>query len=703
MRTFLWLTTVALVAAGLAVVAVADYADRHPDAALSKGLARMALAWTDVKASNPATPPCVPVEAPTADETVAPPSFIGFEPEVDDRLLRELRIISELGVVPELIPVDPIEVAADGHSATGFATEKEDEFEPQPRARDDARKQQVDSYLKQYAAHLKAGRYEEARTAAQAALELDPENARADAALFRANNLLHAQRDEQPQNEFTGNLKRIKQVPDDGLERVGVDFDLNIDIKPCPAKGERDCQACVVIEVLSGICQCMGEFARWLVGGDIEVEIAVCPDLPVPPPPPVNDVLMLMTTPRGLPHQCREAKPVLPAPGFIHLNATPPPGYVWLPLNIPLPNGQWSVGGFIPVGPGMDVEALQAKLITPQQRTAWMRPIPPARSAIQTYHQSEPWAVPVQPAVMQAQFVAPPRAAMPCPAACPPQIGSFTAAVPCPPSVMRCPSLRTDRGFAKEVSVDFEEQPLKEVLEQFRTMADINIVCDKPAFDAAGVAMDQPVTLKLDKVPCRVAIKHALNHCGLVCKVEDDVVVVTTRTAMTSSPCPQGDCPAVFTVRTPRPLQSYPVMPVQCPLAACPTSTPAVRLAHVPPVKAVAGCCEAPCIPPCAQGTCPRNCCEKECSDSTICAPRMKFATADGTVIEIQVIMKKASPGGDTGLKQASFETLEKVPAVVHPEDLPVGSHPDDLPHGEQAFDQGIPAVWEVIRSVLPR
>jgi len=78
------------------------------------------------------------------------------------------------------------------------------------------------------------------------------------------------------------------------------------------------------------------------------------------------------------------------------------------------------------------------------------------------------------------------------------------------------------------VSIDFRDKPLSEVLDHLRSLYGINIVPDEPALQAAGISLNQPVTIRLDNRPLRTCLNLILQNARLTWIVRDGVYIVTT-------------------------------------------------------------------------------------------------------------------------------------------------------------------------------
>lgn len=90
---------------------------------------------------------------------------------------------------------------------------------------------------------------------------------------------------------------------------------------------------------------------------------------------------------------------------------------------------------------------------------------------------------------------------------------------------------RIKNVLASKVRLDLEGVPLKKVLRDLRDAYGINVVPDLPALQAAGASLDVPITLHLDEVSLKSALKLILHEADLTFAVKDEVVVITTEEA----------------------------------------------------------------------------------------------------------------------------------------------------------------------------
>jgi RNA polymerase sigma-70 factor (ECF subfamily) len=78
------------------------------------------------------------------------------------------------------------------------------------------------------------------------------------------------------------------------------------------------------------------------------------------------------------------------------------------------------------------------------------------------------------------------------------------------------------------LSVNYKDKTLEEILEELRETSGLNIFVDKPSLEAAGIALGQPVSLRLKGVTLKTALKYVLRNSGLTYVVEDGIVTITS-------------------------------------------------------------------------------------------------------------------------------------------------------------------------------
>ncbi|HMF14091.1 MAG TPA: sigma-70 family RNA polymerase sigma factor, partial [Gemmataceae bacterium] len=84
-----------------------------------------------------------------------------------------------------------------------------------------------------------------------------------------------------------------------------------------------------------------------------------------------------------------------------------------------------------------------------------------------------------------------------------------------------------EKKLQTTLNVKYKDVSLEEILDELRATSGLNIFVDKQTLDAAGIALNHPVTLRLDGVTLKTALKYVLRNSGLTYMVEDGIVVIT--------------------------------------------------------------------------------------------------------------------------------------------------------------------------------
>jgi hypothetical protein len=88
-----------------------------------------------------------------------------------------------------------------------------------------------------------------------------------------------------------------------------------------------------------------------------------------------------------------------------------------------------------------------------------------------------------------------------------------------------------EQRLQRPVNLNFRDAPLSQVLDDLRTAHGLNIVIDRPALDREGIALNRGVTVRLEGVSLRSALKLLLETMQLTYDVRDGALVVTTPAA----------------------------------------------------------------------------------------------------------------------------------------------------------------------------
>ncbi len=79
-----------------------------------------------------------------------------------------------------------------------------------------------------------------------------------------------------------------------------------------------------------------------------------------------------------------------------------------------------------------------------------------------------------------------------------------------------------------EILMEFTDAPLSEVVDYLKTARNIPIMIDKRALDDVGLGSDTPVTISLNGITLRSALKLMLKEMDLTYVIQDEVLKITT-------------------------------------------------------------------------------------------------------------------------------------------------------------------------------
>ena len=89
---------------------------------------------------------------------------------------------------------------------------------------------------------------------------------------------------------------------------------------------------------------------------------------------------------------------------------------------------------------------------------------------------------------------------------------------------------RIYKAFDEKIgNFDFEETPLRDVIQVIRDEHRIPVVIDNKALEAANLTPDMPISAKLTDMSLRSALKNLLGQVDLTYVVKDEVLKITTR------------------------------------------------------------------------------------------------------------------------------------------------------------------------------
>ncbi len=91
------------------------------------------------------------------------------------------------------------------------------------------------------------------------------------------------------------------------------------------------------------------------------------------------------------------------------------------------------------------------------------------------------------------------------------------------------------RGLATEVSINAQDEPFSDVIDNLRDLTELNIVQDRLAMEEVRVRSDTSVTLRVHDMPLHEAMEQLLAPLDLTTIIEEDVLVVTSRARVRSA------------------------------------------------------------------------------------------------------------------------------------------------------------------------
>ncbi|MEO1999164.1 MAG: hypothetical protein ABGZ17_28290, partial [Planctomycetaceae bacterium] len=88
--------------------------------------------------------------------------------------------------------------------------------------------------------------------------------------------------------------------------------------------------------------------------------------------------------------------------------------------------------------------------------------------------------------------------------------------------------LQIEESLNRQISLHFDNSPLKEVMRHVSTVANINVVLDSLGLEEEGVTTNDPVSIDVDGIRLRSALKLMLEPKKLAFTIEDDVLKITS-------------------------------------------------------------------------------------------------------------------------------------------------------------------------------
>src|SRR5262249_17835033 len=78
------------------------------------------------------------------------------------------------------------------------------------------------------------------------------------------------------------------------------------------------------------------------------------------------------------------------------------------------------------------------------------------------------------------------------------------------------------------ISFNFKDTSFHQLIEDLRRLTMVNIVFDKKALDDARINLDQPMSIQVENLSFKSALKFVLKQFGLAFVIENNEVLITT-------------------------------------------------------------------------------------------------------------------------------------------------------------------------------
>ncbi|WP_197439612.1 hypothetical protein [Calycomorphotria hydatis] len=88
--------------------------------------------------------------------------------------------------------------------------------------------------------------------------------------------------------------------------------------------------------------------------------------------------------------------------------------------------------------------------------------------------------------------------------------------------------LRIESALTRQVSLNFDNEPLQSVVEHLAALTDVNIVIDRLGLDEMGVTTDTPVSIHVEGIQLKSALNILLRQLQLGYMIEDEVLKITS-------------------------------------------------------------------------------------------------------------------------------------------------------------------------------
>src|SRR5262249_6969387 len=96
--------------------------------------------------------------------------------------------------------------------------------------------------------------------------------------------------------------------------------------------------------------------------------------------------------------------------------------------------------------------------------------------------------------------------------------------------------IEIERKLSLPITFDFQDQPLRYVLQDVRDVTGIDIVPDLAALEAESISLDRLITMHGESVSAKSALNRLLRPAQLTYIIKDEALLVTTESATRGKP-----------------------------------------------------------------------------------------------------------------------------------------------------------------------
>ena len=100
-------------------------------------------------------------------------------------------------------------------------------------------------------------------------------------------------------------------------------------------------------------------------------------------------------------------------------------------------------------------------------------------------------------------------------------------------------NLAIEAKLRDRISLNLDKQPLREAITFIQNYTGLNIVPDPKAMGEEGLTTESPVSLVVNQIPLKTALKLMLRPLGLTYTVEDEVILITSSQTLQAETYPK--------------------------------------------------------------------------------------------------------------------------------------------------------------------